>query len=96
MSRQRGRKKELAGEESTSKYLQKLSAGEEIRMLQSKSGVELVEELKKFLKGELQTLSSDLKDVKQDLRTLNFKFSKMEGVWCKSLTKLKRKLEYLN
>lgn len=45
---------------------------------QFESGAELVEELNTFLKRELQILSSDLKDVKQDLRTFNFKFSRIE------------------
>lgn len=46
---------------------------------QSDSGVELVDEVKKVLKGELQVLGADLKDVKQGLKSLNLKFAKIEG-----------------
>lgn len=36
-------------------------------------------ELKGFLNGELQSLGIDLKGLKQELRTLNFRLSKMKG-----------------
>lgn len=32
-----------------------------------------------FLKGELQNMSVDLKDLKQEFRTLNFRLSKIVG-----------------
>lgn len=73
MSRQR-KKKELAGEEPISN-LQRQLQGSEMSGSKSDSGLELVEELNNLLKGELQVLGSDLKDVKQDLKLYVFKNS---------------------
>lgn len=38
-----------------------------------------VDELKIFFKSEVRVLGLDLKELKQDLRSLNFKFAQFEG-----------------
>lgn len=48
-------------------------------LIQPEDEIEVLDELKRFVKGELKNLSTGLKDLKQEFRTLNFKLYKIEG-----------------
>lgn len=72
-------KKNQIGGELMTRYLQKQGEDPETASMQSEIESDLLEELKKLLKNERQVLSTDLKEVKQELVTLKLKFAQIEG-----------------
>lgn len=78
MSRQKTRKEQVSAEHM-SKYSQRKFIESEMSDPLRESSIKLVDELKAFLKVKLQTLGSDLKELQQEVRSLNLKFAQKEG-----------------